>query len=250
MERTYEKYSENISKVIAAYKEMLSEAATEATKKNCDPRLSEIGRAEEMKAIAAELDEKANSYTAMIHRQINAFCSEYDVTMPEDGQNHDTDISNALKVIDMLGFKMTPNALRAILDPIKGSFNNTKMIYDIMTAKDSGGPEGYSYEVRRLLDEYAGSNPRIVDYIELFNKIKGAAENKRALSFTVTRYTEGRRTVEIDPKIPYSIAECPSLMIKAGKEYAILEDLAPAYFKKHIPSSAEIITSNITHSSL
>ena len=248
MEKKYEGYAAQIKVIIDSFERSVKEAADAATKLMGNNRFSPIGKEEGKKEIFADLNKTAANNTSLIRETVKAFCNEYRVKLPEDGKNHDTDISNAIRVIDMLGFKMSENALRGILDPIKNSYKSLKMVYDIMDAKNGGtsvsfvSDAHYSESVMKVLYEYMGVNTQVNDYLDMFRMIEDIVSDGVKLGFKVESYTNASVVVLV-PVIPYSILACAAWMIQAGEQYAALEDQFTDLFKVHTPTDAEMIES-------
>lgn len=248
MEKKYERYAAQIKFIISSYERSVKEAADAATKLMGNNRFSPIGKEEGKKEIFADLNKTAANNTSLIRETVKAFCNEYRVKLPEDGKNHDTDIANAIQVIDMLGFLMTENALRGILDPIKNSYKSLKMIYDIMEAKNGGSYSNtapdthYSDSVMRVLYEYMGINTQVNDYLDSLRMIEDIVSDGVKLGFRVESYSDANVVVLI-PVIPYSILACADWMIQTGEQYAALEDQFTDLFKVHTPTAAEMIES-------
>ena len=43
------------------------------------------------------------------------------VEIPEESVDNDTALANALKIIEIMGYSLTPEILREAIDPLKGS---------------------------------------------------------------------------------------------------------------------------------
>lgn len=249
MEKQYDKYAAQIQAIIEDYERTVKDSANAATELMADKRFSAIGKEEGKKEIFGELDRIADNKTALIREIVKDFCKEYKIKLPDDGKSHDTEISNALKVIDMLGFKMTADALRTILDPFRNSYKHLKMIYDIMDAKNGGdniNPVAcYDPAVMEALREYIGVNTQVIEYLNLFRQIEDIITEGVKLGFEASSVSNSH-VVYLYAKIPYSILACGAWMQQAGKMYVILKTLNNKLFRAYIPTEEEIIESIAT----
>lgn len=244
MERKYENSANVVRYMIGEAEQKIKEAAETATKVMNDWRFSPEGKEQSKKDIFDELNTTLEHEMNLIRDAASDFCNNYRVKLPEDQKDHSTDIANALKVIDMMGYNMTVDVLKTILEPIKNSYKNMKMIGDIMTAKQkngNGAGVGYSYDVMDTLLTYMGVNTSIIDYLDKVKEIEDVATNPGwKLRFRVMSYPNAT-LVQLAPDISYRIVTLPDAIIAAGEMYAQLETEFSDLFKEHIPTDEEMI---------
>ena len=206
---------------IDAFEKAVQEAAEAATGSLHNENLSDVGKENAKTAILNKLQQDADKFTSEIHTAAQAFCDAFKVQLPEDGKDHSADVANATNIIGMVGSSMTTDVLRGILDPLKGSYKNLKMIYDIMEARK--GAAGYNEKVMSLLDDYMGINTRVGEYLNALDEIGDVANpDGLKLSFAASSYVGGT-TVYIDPKVPYSFYVCGERMADVEKKRKALD---------------------------
>ena len=94
------------------------------------------------------------------------------VEVPDDGESHSVEVANVLKIIDMCGFDLSADILKAALEPVKNSGTVLKMISDVMYTKQKNSSiGGYKSEVLELLDDYLGMNNEMLAYSDTLESI-------------------------------------------------------------------------------
>lgn len=248
MERTYESYAARAEAIIKNFQDKAKEAQETGCEMMLDWRYSPEGKVENLKGIKTDLQEKADNFTKLFRENARKFCNEYKVTLPNDGKSHTEDVANALKVIDMVGFKLTPDILKSIMEPLKHSYTNMKMIHDVIYAKGNV-PEaglagiGYDKAIYETLIEYMGINTSAVEYLDRLKEVEDI-ENIPGFRFSVEPFTNATPFI-IVPNIPYEYYAVPETMQELGKMYATLENEFSELFTKHIPTDSELILSSL-----
>lgn len=248
MERTYESYAARAEAIIKNFQDKVKEAQETGCEMMLDWRFTPEGKNENLKGVKADLQEKADNLTKHFKENARKFCNEYKVTLPNDGKSHTEDVANALKVIDMVGFKLTPDILKSIMEPLKHSYTNMKMIHDVIYAKGNV-PEaglagiGYDKAIYETLIEYMGINTSAVEYLDRLKEVEDI-ENIPGFKFSVEPFTNATPFI-IVPNIPYEYYAVPETMKELGKMYAVLENEFSELFTKHIPTDSELILSSL-----
>lgn len=148
----------------------------------------------------------------------------------------------------MVGFKLTPDILKSIMEPLKHSYTNMKLINDIITTKSSGvlaENMGYDARIYEILFEYMGVNTSAVEYLDRMKDVE-EIENFHGFGFSVELTTNTVTPVIIIPNVPYEYYAVPDNMRELGKMYARLENEFSEVFTKHIPTDSELILSSLT----
>lgn len=248
MERTYERYAATAETIIKNFEDAVEETQKTGCEIMLDWRFTPEGKSENLKGIKADLQEKADNLTKLFRENARKFCNEYKVTLPNDGKSHTEDVANALKVIDMVGFKLTPDILKSIMEPLKHSYTNMKMIHDVIYVKGNV-PEaglagiGYDEAIYETLIEYMGINTSAVEYLDRLKEVEDI-ENIPGFKFSVSMYG-GATPVIITPDVPYFYLTLPDTMKELGKMYATLENEFSELFTRHIPTDGELILSSL-----
>ena len=246
MERTYERYAATAETIIKNFEDAVEETQKTGCEIMLDWRFTPEGKSENLKGIKADLQEKADNLTKLFRENARKFCNEYKVTLPNDGKSHTEDVANALKVIDMVGFKLTPDILKSIMEPLKHSYTNMKLINDVITAKGNNAiVEGIGYDeaIYKTLFEYMGVNTSAIEYLNKLKEVEDI-ENIPGFSFSVSMYG-GATPVIITPDVPYFYLTLPDTMKELGKMYATLGNEFSELFTKHIPTDSELILSSL-----
>ena len=249
MERTYESYAARAEAIIKLFEDTAKEAQETGCKIMADWRFTPEGKSENLKGIKADLQEKADNLTKLFKENAKKFCDEYKVTLPNDGKSHTEDVANALKVIDMVGFKLTPDTLKSIMEPLKHSYTNMKLLHDVIVAKGDVSAAvteigiGYDEAIYETLIEYMGINTSAVEYLDRLKEVEDI-ESIPGFKFSVSMYG-GATPVIITPDVPYFYLTLPDTMKELGKMYATLENEFSELFTKHIPTDGELILSSL-----
>ena len=246
MEKTYERYAATAETIIKNFEDAVEETQKTGCEIMLDWRFTPEGKSENLKGIKADLQEKADNLTKLFRENARKFCNEYKVALPNDGKAHTEDVANALKVIDMVGFKLTPDILKSIMEPLKHSYTNMKLINDVITAKGNNAiVEGIGYDeaIYKTLFEYMGVNTSAIEYLNKLKEVEDI-ENIPGFKFSVSMYG-GATPVIITPDVPYFYLTLPDTMKELGKMYATLENEFSELFTKHIPTDGELILSSL-----
>lgn len=246
MERTYEKYAEKADTIIKLFEDAAREAQETECEIRSDWRFSPEGKSENVKGVRADLQEKTDNFIKLFKENAKRFYNEYKVKLPNDGKSHSEDIANALKIIDMTGYKLTPDILKSIMEPLKHSYKDMKLLHDVIITRGTGIPEGvrgYDESVYRVLFEYIGVNTSAIEYL---NRLKAVEEiaDIAGFKFSATVYNN-ETLVTITPDVSYSYLALPTTMRELGKMYANLENEFSDLFTKHIPTDSELILSSL-----
>lgn len=230
MEKTFEKYANQINGINQIWINSVKQKADEITNDMANCRYyTEKGKSEIKTKKFADLKSVAKNLDNLVREGIRRFCQEYRIVLPEDGTDHAADIQNALRIIDMRGFDMNIDNLKNILSPLRGSFRAMKTITDVMRAKNDSAFSGlnpdnrYSSEVTMMIDEFMGINSRVNDYLSVFGNIEQIIDTTVGYGLECVSY-DNAPVVQLMEQIPYSYLSCESWMNEAGEIYAELQD--------------------------
>ena len=242
MEKSYEKYANQINGINQIWIDTVKQKADELTKEMANYHYyTEKGKHEIKQKRFADLKDIAQNLDNLIREGIRRFCSEYKIVLPEDGTDHAADIENALRIIDMLDFDMNVDNLKNILSPLRGSFRAMKTVTDVMRAKNDSALSGlnpdnrYSAEVMLMIDEFMGINSRVNDYLSVFGNIEQIIDALVGYGFECVSY-DNAPVVQLMEQIPYSYLSCESWMNEAGEMYSELENQFTTLFTNHVPT--------------
>ncbi len=227
MAKNYEKYALRVNGFNAIFRDTVAKKAEEMKNKISDYRLSDRGKEEAVKKVYDELQAICENMDNAFHKAVKEFSSEYAITLPNDGKDHATDIENAFRVIEMLGYRIDVRNLNNILEPLKGNYKALKTVLDVMRVKEEtavsgfGTEKGYSYQVMNLIDQYSGVTTTVSDFLMTMEDIEAITESPSGYSFESGKV--GNVPVALIEHIPYSYLSCSDWMTEAGKTYETLQ---------------------------
>ena len=85
-----------------------------------DRRYTPEGKQEFIDGLKDDLNAMCANYTSGLKTLIKGFCDYMKVEIPEECVDNDTALANALKIIEIMGYSLTPEILREAIDPLKG----------------------------------------------------------------------------------------------------------------------------------
>jgi hypothetical protein len=249
MENNYDKYAKQVQATMDLFETSVKESQDTINKIASDWRFSEKGKAKAREDVLTDLQKTADNLTNLVKEITKRFCNDYVVKLPNDGKDHSEDITNALKIIDMVGFNLTPEILNNVVEPLKGSYKHLKIINDILEARRPVGAVadsiGYDSMIFQMMQEYMGVNTTVWEYIDLFSNIAEVVTTDsirfRFVNDGVTR--DNVSLTNIVSAIPYSILCLGEWMVSAGKMYENLEHELSEVFKMYTPTDTEMIES-------
>lgn len=209
-------------------------------------RLSDFGREEAIKNLRKELSNLNKSFSDSIRQIIKNFCKEYSIQFKEDNKDHNIEIANALKVIDICGTNLNGEILKPILESLKTSHKALKLISDILATKKNSytTPIAEAIEVDNIMSDYMGSNSEINEFINRLNDIEAVAEYPVLCNYSMTGsfdlYGENQ-FFDVQNVTPYSVDRLPEEITSVGKMYEELAMKYPLIFSNYIPTEAEMI---------
>lgn len=229
MIKSYEKYASQVKGFNAIFQETIKKKAQEINEKSSDWRLSPSGKQDAVKKIFDEISLICENMNNAFYEAVKGFCAEYVIVLPDDKKDHSTDIENALRVIEILGYNLDEKNLKNILEPLKGNYKALKTVLDVMRVKNETGLSGfvaadnhYNGDVMQIIDEYSGINTSVSDLFMTMENIEAIPENKTGYGFDAGQVGDSTIFVVTD-KIPYSFLACSDWMIEAGRGYESLQ---------------------------
>ncbi len=229
--KLYEELAKEVVVTINEHRDATKKVADAVQKVSTDRRYTDEGKNQLINGLRGELKENNQTYTKKLKDIINSFLNKYQVT-PLDDTADSQNVANALKVIEMCGFSLTADVLRAALEPLKDSFTSLKMIHSIIHAKGDSVVT-YKAEVFDLIDECLGVNADIIGYTELIDEIRSLLDVPELVSAGLRRTMSVQSTVVNDTcdTTPYCTLCLSDNMMKAGKMYDWLRMEYPRMFK-------------------
>ncbi|MBQ9252751.1 MAG: hypothetical protein IJ188_08960 [Clostridia bacterium] len=239
--KDYKKYAIQARGLNSMWPDELKKKIDQLNQSLSDWRLSPYAKEEKRKEVYKELQSTCDNMNKLYREILKRFLEDFAIHVPEDGKDHSTDIQNALKVIDMLGFDLDAANFRNIITPLKGSYKNMKMILDVISAKKGITSDlQYSHEITQLVDEYFGPYTIAGDYLELIDRINDAISSP--IGYRFEAYTiDNSYLVTAEEFIPYSFLSCPDWIEEAGKMYSVLEGKLTSLYDGHVPTDEEMI---------
>lgn len=235
-EKLYETLAKEALVIIHQHREEAKKIGDAVQKLNADTRYSDFGKEELIKKLREELNTLNKDKTKELKAVVQRFVSEYQTVHTDDGNASSQDVGNALKIIDMCGFGITPDVLRSAIEPIKTSYTALKMIHSIFEAKSNavmGTGVGYRSDVLTLMDEYIGVNAEIITYEEVFASVKELLDMSELVSAGIhgePNYGGSVINYLLD-STPYCTLCLSDNMVKVGKLYDVVYLKYPRLFK-------------------
>lgn len=235
MEKLYETCAKNVMLIIHQHREETKKVGQAVEKINSDKRYTPEGKQEFIQKLRQELKELNEKGTDEIKKEVNKFCQRYQI-IHIDEKADSQEVANALKVIEMAGYKLTSELLRSVLEPLKESYSALKMIKELLDAKQSNAivaETTFDSDVMMLMEEYLGGNAEIYKYEEAFNAVKEVLDAHHVVNAGIYGepvYGSGTVNVLRDDTSYMTLCLCDNMM-KVGKMYESLYLKYPNVFK-------------------
>lgn len=234
-EKFYETCAKQVATIIYQHKEDAKKVADAIQKLSTDRRYSDYGRKDLMEKLKDELSTLNQEKTNELKEVVQQFVNQYQVEIKEDKADPQ-EVANALKVIEMCGFGLTVDTLRAAIEPIKGSYSTLKMIQSMFNSKNQNSltvEASYKYECLDLLNDYLGQVGTINDYEDFFAEVKSVLDMPMLVSAGIHSETDWNgsvinRLLDTTPYITLCLADN---MMKVGKLYEQASLEYPGFFK-------------------
>ncbi|BCJ92837.1 hypothetical protein acsn021_04060 [Anaerocolumna cellulosilytica] len=234
-EKLYETCAKQVVVLLRDYRVELDNIKESTQKVKADPRYTELGKKQLLTGLVKELKDLNESTTEALKKIILTFCDKYKVTFSDDKGQHQTEIANALKIIDMCGMNLSVELLQSTIEPLKSSYKSLKMIRGVLEAKDSNPmlPEHYDMEIFNMLDGYMGSSVSIEDYTNFFDRIKEILNYPVIFDSGIGAIIYGgSEMVQINDTTPYNVLCLGDNMMNVGKMYEVLSQEYLLVFEK------------------
>ena len=214
-------------------------------KVNLNTNYTESGKQEFIDAILKDVNKACENYTKTPKTVIRAFCDQVSIELPEDAMNYDAAVANALKVIDMMGFSLTPEILLEAVAPLKSSHKKIMMITEIIFQKNMNSPVHYTPELLKAVDSLSDGSGDfdIPEFMKQFERIHALLDETLLFRYTFTRsqydWANPNTFVTIVSDKPvYSVVGLSDAMNKCGDTYRKLQAHYPQYFTKDLKAGA------------
>ena len=206
-----------------------------------DPRYTDEGKKQFSAALKDQAHTCCTNSTALVKKIVSEYLNEMEVRMPDTAAPDPAAIANILKVIDMMGYNLTSDVLRTVLEPVRDSYKTLKMIADLIWSKNENSVTGgYRPEIHNLLSEYLYMFNDIQDYLDTFENIKDTLNSPAMFTYSIGSCSNST-AVSLDGNASYSVLALPSWIRNLGEKYSHLESKYPMIFTKHIPTNEEIM---------
>lgn len=235
-EKLYETCAKQVQVLLHDYRTELSNINESIQKVKADPRYTEFGKKGMLNALLKELKDLNESTTEELKKIVTNFCEKYKVTFSDDNGQHQIEIANALKIIDMCGMNLSAELFQSAIEPLKSSYKSLKMIRGVLEARDSNIalPEHYDMEIFNMLDGYMGSSVSIEDYTDSLARIKEILDYPMIFDsgVSVLSYGGSGETAQINDGT-HSVVLClGDNMMAVGKMYEVLSQEYLLVFEK------------------
>lgn len=161
------------------------------------------------------------------------------VEFPEDDIDHDAALANALKIIEMMGYNLTPEILREAIDPLKGSAKKIGLIANMIHAKNNGFGDHYDPEILAVLDELVAGFGKfdLPDYLNDYENIHALLDANSLFNYRI--FKSGPWVHEIQDDLSYDVLGLSESMIRLGQMYSQFSVDYPQYFTKSMKIKEE-----------
>ena len=214
-------------------------------KVNLNTNYTESGKKEFIDAILKDVNKACENYTKSLKTVIRAFCDQVSIDLPKDAMNYDAAVANALKVIDMMGFNLTPEILLEAVAPLKSSVKKIKMITEIIFQKNMNSPVHYAPELLKAVDSLSDGSGDfdIPEFIDQYDRIHALLDEDLLFRYEFTRsqydWANPNTFVTIVSDKPvYAVVGLPDSMNICGDTYRKLQVHYPQYFTKDLKAGA------------
>lgn len=200
-------------------------------------RLTDFGKEEALTDLREEFAERCKKQSEKIRAEIRIFCAKYAAEIPDDGENHSVEVGNILQVINTMGFDLTVETLKTIIEPIKDSGRLLKMVYDILKTKNINTPAevgSFDPDIFTLLNEYLGINNEMLSYVDEYEKVRELLDVDVLVQWQVFddyEYGTSGTILRMRDATPYSVLCLADNMMNVGKMYDQINSNNPRFFK-------------------
>ena len=246
MKKSYEEYTDKVVAIFTAHREEAVKIKNAVNLAVANKRLSDFGRQEAIANLRKSLSDLNQSFSDAIREIIRSFCKEYSLKFKEDNEDHNIEIANALKVIDMCGDKLNADILKSILEPLKNSHKSLKLISDVLSTRHDSLTTSISYavDVDNVMSDFMGCNSEINEFVNRLRDIEAVADYPVLSNYNMTgssdMYNE-KQFFDINNVTPYSVDRLPEEITAVGKMYEELAMKYPLIFSNYIPTETEMI---------
>lgn len=231
-EKIYETYAKQVQLIVHQHRQEAEKIGQAVQKVNADPRYSQQGKDELIAGLRAELKELNKTKTDELKAIVTKFCNQYQV-IHTDEEADEQKIANALKIIEMCGYNLTPELLRSAVEPLKNSYSALKMLRSLLDAKNGNGGQAFTPQVLILMDDYIGVNMDIMSYEDAFESVKETLDMPELLNAGIVGTPElnGQVVNRLVDMTCYSVLILGDNMMKVGKLYDTVYLEYPRLFK-------------------
>lgn len=159
--------------------------------------------AEHVAALKQSAQKRVDNIKAIVEK-LWAACP---IDVPNDGKNHAIEVNNALLAINILGANINAENLIGVLDPIRGSYADIKLVGNILRNKISTSHESYNPQILPLIEKYMMLDNGIGEFSERKAQIVGVVDQLR-LSFYEQTYSN-ENTMPITCNLSYDEMNLP-----------------------------------------
>lgn len=239
MKLYYETSANTVKGVLKRFVEEIAEYRELFAKIDLDTRYTPEGKQEFIDSLKKDLNTLCDNYTKTLKTLISGFCDYMKVEFPEDDIDHDAALANALKIIEMMGYNLTPEILREAIDPLKGSAKKIGLIANMIHAKNNGFGDHYDPEILAVLDELVAGFGKfdLPDYLNDYENIHALLDANSLFNYRI--FKSGPWVHEIQDDLSYDVLGLSESMIRLGQMYSQFSVDYPQYFTKSMKIKEE-----------
>lgn len=239
MKLYYETSANTVKRVLKRFVEEIAEYRELFAKIDLDTRYTPEGKQEFIDGLKKDLNTLCDNYTKTLKTLIGGFCDYMKVELPEDDVDHDAALANALKIIEMMGYNLTPEIMREAIAPLKASAKKIGLIANMIHAKNNGLGDHYDPEILAVLDELVAEFGKfdLPDYLNDYENIYALLDSNSLFNYRI--FKSGPWVHEIQDDLSYDVLGLSESMIRLGQMYSQFSVDYPQYFTKSMKVAEE-----------
>lgn len=231
----YEECAKKVAELIHDYHTKTKDVADAVQKIATDTMYTDVGKKTLTDKLQTELADTTKAVDDDVKSVVKDFCERYQIDHVDQSVDQ-LCISNALKIIEISGFSLTPELLRTALEPLKKSYKSLKMIASLLHAKNDGAVDvkvTYKYEVIDVMNEYLGMTNSLYDYEKVFDEVKSVLDVPELFHTGIHGIPgpSGRVVNRLITDDTYAVLALADNMMKVGKMYEIVRMEYPETFE-------------------
>lgn len=216
MAKTTNEFSAKINELTRRYEEKVKETQE---KMNGLSMYSDEEISNRRTAMLKDLDAVTAEYNNSFNETVQQFLTIYALELPDDGKDHAADISNALQIINILGYNLDVKNLSNVIEPMAKSFKSVKTICDLILTKNSyDNINSYSPDIIGAVLEYSGASSGLADYAERVDMLKNVCDKGQKYKYALNG-TLSDKVVSLRPEPSYNAMSTANWLDEAAEMY-------------------------------